>query len=103
MKILIIGLIILAGCSQESIHYIPAPIDSVLTCCGKVSKDRPIKYIISSRGVSGPVETYYKQCTRPQNLFYRVRDVGDGSYKISIVCKLGNKRMIRLSEEIPSE
>jgi hypothetical protein len=84
MKKLFLFVFVLSLCCNDRIvYYEPAPIDDILTCCGK--KDASNYHVIFSRVVT-PRKTRHTHCTKQENLFYKITKTQD-SINIDLVCK----------------
>lgn len=100
-KVIIFAALILCACTTKKVFYEPAPVDAVLTCCSGDGKSPDDHYVIMSRTVF-PKQTKDKECTKQENIFYRITEYPSGEMSLTLVCKtpsgyieLADERMSR--------
>jgi len=99
-KSIILVILILCSCTKK-VYYELAPVDAVLTCCSGDGKGKDDHYVIMSRTVN-PKQTKDKECTKRENVFYRITEYPNGDMSLTLVCKtpsgyieLADERMSR--------
>jgi hypothetical protein len=83
---IIILVLILCSCAVKKVYYEPAPVDAILTCCSGDGKSKDDHYVIMSRIVL-PKQTQDKECTKRENVFYRITEYPNGDMSLTLVCK----------------
>lgn len=85
-KSMIVAILILCSCTTKKVFYEPAPVDTVLTCCSGDGKSKDDHYVVMSRTVL-PKQTKDENCTKKENVFYRITEYPDGDMSLTLVCK----------------